>query len=353
MSVLTSSTASNNDRAFTVPSPLFRTAGFRSDQDNGTYRGALSRSKAQVTGPRSAQTGQDQFAGFQFPSTGVKAKGQIELPMKNSTSKVSDPLRRALSPLPSDRAHASEQLSPITRILSPGSLNGTPRSSGEFYSLSNNSTETLASEYIAPETSQMLRRPGHTRQGSSLAPVRMPKAEVLMMGFGQITGSFTLEGSLINQSPFEEVKRKGIVGGQGGGGLVRTQSTKRDSGILGSFGWGNLGDTFGGLLSDSGMSSMKEAKKSGSTKSIPILSAPQSILFVDLQLAPGESKSYIFSHPLPRGIPPSHRGKAIKVNYNLVIGTQCAVNIAQQNQIKRIEIPFRVLPCINSKIPVS
>ena len=338
----------NNDRAFTVPSPLFRAASSFSGQDNGAQRGHLSRSQRPITTPRLIKTGEDQFAGFQFPSEGGIDKGRTDLPKKNITSKSSDPLRRALSHLPSDRVPVSDQLSPVTKILSPASLNGTPRSSGEFYSLSNNSTETLASEHITPETSQMLRRPVHTRQGSSLAPIKMPKAEVLMMGFGQITGSFTLEGSLVNQSPFEEVKRKGIVGGQGGGGMVRSQSTKRDSGILGSFGWGNIGETFGGLLGDSGMSSMKEAKKSSSTKSIPILSAPQSILFVDLQLAPGESRSYLFSHPLPRGIPASYRGKAIKINYNLVIGTQRAAKIAQQNQIKRVEIPFRVFPCINS-----
>ncbi|KAG8531053.1 uncharacterized protein KY384_004410 [Bacidia gigantensis] len=241
----------------------------------------------------------------------------------------------------------SEQSSSITKILSPGSVSGTPRSSGEFYNMSNNSTETLASEYVSPETSQMLKPPVHSRQTSSLGPMRIPKAEKLMMGYVQITGSFTLDGSLVNQSPFEEVKRKAIVGGQGGGGLVRTQSKKRDSGILSSMGWWSLGETFGGLLGDNGMSSIKDAKKTTSTKSIPILSAPQSILFVDLQLGPGESKSYEFSHPLPRGIPPSHRGKAIKTIYNIVIGTQRTSTAAQHNKVQRVEVPFRILSSIN------
>ena len=174
-----------------------------------------------------------------------------------------------------------------------------------------------------------------------------------MMGYGQIMGSFVLDGSLVNQSPFEDVKRKGIVGGQGGGGRVRIQSTKRDSGLLGSLGWSNLGETFGGLLGDSGLSTMKEGKRLTSTKSIPILSAPQSILFVDLQLAPGEKRSFRFTHPLPRGIPPSHRGKAIKINYSLVIGTQRPAHSSRQNQVKSIEVPFRVLPCINGKLRPS
>jgi hypothetical protein len=37
-------------------------------------------------------------------------------------------------------------VAPSARVLSTLSIAGTPRSSGEFYSLSNNSSETLASE---------------------------------------------------------------------------------------------------------------------------------------------------------------------------------------------------------------
>jgi hypothetical protein len=69
-----------------------------------------------------------------------------------------------------------------------------------------------------------------------------------MMGYAQIMGSFTLDGSLINQAPFEEVKRKGVVGGQGGGGVVGVEKTKRESGLFGALGWGNIGESLGGLL---------------------------------------------------------------------------------------------------------
>lgn len=61
-----------------------------------------------------------------------------------------------------------------------------------------------------------------------------------MMGYAQIHGSFVLDASLINQAPFDEVKRKGAVGGQGGG-VIGVESHKRDSGLLRSFGWGNIG----------------------------------------------------------------------------------------------------------------
>ena len=257
---------------------------------------------------------------------------------------------RALSTGTPEKGDRIEQLNPATKILSPASMNGTPRSSGEFYSLSNNSNETLASENVGSEVNSSLLRTGHTRQGSIMAPVGKAAPEMLMMGYGQITGTYILDGSLINQAPFEEVKRKGIVGGQGGGGVVRSQSTKRDSGILGSFGWSGFGNSIGGLLGGEEVSSIKERKSSGSSsRSIPLLSTPQAILFVDLRLEPGESKSFTYSHPLPRGLPPSHKGKAMKVVYNLVIGTQRVNQVAQNNQVQRVEIPFKVLTSVNSK----
>ena len=172
---------------------------------------------------------------------------------------------------------------------------------------------------------------------------------MLMMGYGHITGSFTLDSSLINQGPFEEVKWKDIIGDQGGGGVIRVEKSKRDSGSFGFSGWGNIGESLGGLLGSSELSSINETKVSGGAKSIPILSTPQSILFVDLQLRPGESKSYRYRQSLPRGIPPSHRGRAIKITYNLVVGTQRAAKAASQHNFRHVDLPFRAFPGVNGK----
>jgi len=240
----------------------------------------------------------------------------------------------------------SEQTAQITRIISPSSIAGTPRSSGEFYSLSNNSTETLASEYIPQHSGRIPPHTLHTRRPSSLSPVNHHRPpETLMMGYAQINGSFTVDGSLISQTSFEEVKRKGAVGGQGGG--VIGVETKRDSGMLRGFGWGNIGESIGGLLGGGELSSIKEMRGIASLKSIPLLSTPQSILFVDLRLAPGESKSFKYSFKLPRGLPPSHRGKAIKITYKLIISTQRPGG-AKEQQVRSVEIPFRVLGSVNN-----
>lgn len=167
-----------------------------------------------------------------------------------------------------------------------------------------------------------------------------------MMGYAQIQGSFTLDGSLINLGPFEQVKRKAVVGGQGGG-VIGVEPSKRDSGLLRSFGWGSISNSIGELLGAGEVSSIKDMRGIASAKSVPLLSTPQSILFVDLNLAPGEHKAFEYSFQLPKGLPPTHKGKAVKISYNLVIGTQRAGGSKEQ-QVRSVEIPFRVLGSVNS-----
>ncbi|MCJ1432974.1 hypothetical protein MMC27_002333 [Xylographa pallens] len=244
---------------------------------------------------------------------------------------------------------AAEPARPVPRVVSPVSIAGTPRSSIDLYTMSNNSSETLASEYISPSFGRQNLRNGHVRQPSHLSPfishTRPP--ETIMMGYAQVMGSFTLDGSLVNLAPFETVKRKGVIGGQGSGGVVGVESPKKDTGLFGAFGLSSIGESLGGLLGNSEPSSMREMKGIANSNSVPILSTPQAILFVDLKLAAGESKSYKYSYCLPRGIPPTHKGKAMKVVYQLVIGTQRAQAAAQQHVVKHVDVPFRVLAGVN------
>lgn len=350
--VLMTRSASKKDRAFTVPSPLFRSpTSFAEQRANlsATPRSSpLTGLDIGFTGSPAGKRDRSSISSFTFPQVPSidEVSGQA---LASPEDQKPDMVARSTHPRTQDYGNGIERLNPATRILSPTSIDGTPRSSGEFYSMSNNSTETLASEYVTQETSRPPNRPAHSRQGSYLAPARMAQPEVLMMGYGQIVGSFTLDGSLVNQSPFEEVKRKGIIGGQGGGGVVRNELTKRDSGMLGSLGWGNIGASLGGLLGGNELSSIKEKTGSTSAKSVPVLSTPQSILFVDLRLAPGESRSYTYSHPLPNGLPPTHKGRAMKISYSLVVGTQRAAKLTQQHLVQHADIPFRVLPGVNGR----
>jgi hypothetical protein len=291
---------------------------------------------------------------FKFPAASsptVELEENPHFEVDQSSHRHQESNKGLLSPRSRDTVSSNTDHiapAPIARILSPSSMGGTPRSSGEFYSLSNNSTETLASEYLPPQQARIPPYGGyHVKRSSNLAPNNNHKPpETLMMGYAQIHGSFTLDPSLISQAPFEEVKRKGVVGGHGGG-VIGLEPNKRDSSLLRTFGWGTLGESIGGLLGGGELSTMKDMRGMANSRSIPLLSTPQSILFVDLRLAPGESRSYKYSFKLPRGLPPTHRGKAIKTSYKLVVGVQRPGG-AREQQVRSVEIPFRLLGSVNS-----
>ncbi|KAG9018182.1 hypothetical protein FRB90_011931 [Tulasnella sp. 427] len=57
---------------------------------------------------------------------------------------------------------------------------------------------------------------------------------------------------------------------------------------------------------------------------LPTFETQPSMLAIDLNLAPGESRSYTYSVPLPAVLPPTFRGKAMKFSYHLVIGSSRA-----------------------------
>ncbi|KAK5710704.1 Golgi membrane exchange factor (Ric1p-Rgp1p) subunit [Elasticomyces elasticus] len=276
---------------------------------------------------------------FKFPAQSAQpARWKTPSPPLTSPVSTRPSHERPLSPGPTDGWTGTlSNLNPISRVLSESSnASGTPRSSSDFYSMSNHSDETVTSE--AP----LLPRITQSRQMSRSAYGRAAEPETLMMGYVQTMGSFTLDGSLVNAAPFEEVKRKGA---QTGGGVVGVERSKRTSGMFGAFSWGNIGESIGGLLGGDEMSSMAQMKATTGSRSIPLLSTPQSLLFVDLRLAPGESRSYNYRFDLPRGLPPSHRGRALKVQYHLSVGVQ---RPGTQN-VKHVEVPFRVLGSYNAR----
>ncbi|KAJ6150518.1 hypothetical protein N7471_001717 [Penicillium samsonianum] len=230
----------------------------------------------------------------------------------------------------------------LTRIISATSVNGSSRSSGEFYSASDHSTETLGSEYT-----------NYSVQVAS--PAKASNSQALLMGYAQVNASFTVDGSLVNQSAFDEVKRKGVVGGQPGSGGLPGRPTptverpRKTGGFWGALKWNTIEESINGLLSNNELDGLREMRGVTSSRSIPLLSTSQSLLFVDLRLAPGEEQSYSFSFSLPKGLPASHKGKAIKISYNLVIGTQRPSGPNEPQKVNRINIPFRVFSGVNEK----
>lgn len=257
---------------------------------------------------------------------------------------------------------APAQVPQLTKIMSTSSLSGSHKSSGEFYSVGNNSSETLQSEYtnysipVPPRSNG----PRHSRHMSSVEPAGRPlNSQTLLMGYAQISASFTVDGSLINQSVFEEVKRKGVVGGQGNMGLPngnaapRNDKNRKGGSFWGALKWNAIEESINGLLSNNDLDGLRDMRGVTSSRSIPLLSTSQSLLFVDLRLAPGEEQSYSFSFTLPSGLPASHKGKAIKISYNLVIGTQRPSSVNEPQRVNRISIPFRVFSGVNGEPSLS
>ncbi|KAK4098270.1 Rgp1-domain-containing protein, partial [Parathielavia hyrcaniae] len=328
-------------------SPLFHASYPPERSINGRLSGTATAPDTPSVGfPRRSPLSPNPLAEFRFPmSPSPTSPGPAgELADEDPTSPTASGLPvRTKDSVPTIN---EQRVAPSARVLSTLSIAGTPRSSGEFYSLSNNSSETLASEYVTQQPLRTKVRTPHNRRASNLASSATRLPETLMMGYAQIQGSFTLDGSLINLGPFEAVKRKAVVGGQGGG-VVGLETTKRDSGLLRGFGWGNITSSIGELLGGGELSTIREMRGIVNSKAVPLLSTPQSILFVDLQLGPGESKAFEYSFKLPKGLPPSHRGKAMKISYSLVIGTQRPGG-AKEQRVKSVDIPFRVLGSVNS-----
>ncbi|KAH9487327.1 RAB6A-GEF complex partner protein 2 [Psilocybe cubensis] len=54
---------------------------------------------------------------------------------------------------------------------------------------------------------------------------------------------------------------------------------------------------------------------------LPTFEIQPAMLAVDLSLAPGESRSYTYTVKLPDNLPPTFKGKALKFNYELIVGT--------------------------------
>ncbi|XP_030762146.1 RAB6A-GEF complex partner protein 2 [Sitophilus oryzae] len=63
------------------------------------------------------------------------------------------------------------------------------------------------------------------------------------------------------------------------------------------------------------------------------------ILFCDLRLSPGQSKTFVYREKILTDSPPSYRGQLVKYSYKIIIGTQ-RVN----NPVKLLRVPIRVLP---------
>ncbi|GAA5975307.1 hypothetical protein JCM5350_006423 [Sporobolomyces pararoseus] len=197
------------------------------------------------------------------------------------------------------------------------------------------------SNYPSPQRGQIQQRlvsQGDKFVNESQKAQHPPNTIALLWAFAHLEGSFEVDELLIKPNEFLEVKQL-LAGGTGGVGMGggTLEPKKKETGGWKSWLWGTAAasnedsrdangreDGFNGITSGEtgGAASLEERKeKAVKDKSVPIFSCPASILGVDLVLEPGESKSFSFSIRIPADLPPSFRGKAIKFNYQLVVGS--------------------------------
>ncbi|KAJ3171320.1 hypothetical protein HK101_011265 [Irineochytrium annulatum] len=141
-----------------------------------------------------------------------------------------------------------------------------------------------------------------------------PRQQTLAWGFAQMMGLVTVDTAYVRTNALEPLKARAMynVGGAGAGG--------------------------GGSMGASGLG--LEASGKPGEKSYPLYNTPPSILFYDLALSPGESRSFRYSIDLPPSLPPTHRGKIIRFSYKLVVGIQRGGDPARRSQV--IQLPFRL-----------
>ncbi|XP_070506614.1 RAB6A-GEF complex partner protein 2 [Chironomus tepperi] len=73
-----------------------------------------------------------------------------------------------------------------------------------------------------------------------------------------------------------------------------------------------------------------------------ILSTEPKILFCDLRLANGESRTYYYREQLPPNCPPTYKGIDIKYYYKVTVATQ-----RLGSKVQLLQVPIRVLPLFN------
>ncbi|KAI0233731.1 Golgi membrane exchange factor (Ric1p-Rgp1p) subunit [Massospora cicadina] len=160
-----------------------------------------------------------------------------------------------------------------------------------------------------------------------------PNPEVLLWGYVQLVGHFTLDESFVRAAPFEPLKAKRMycsANGLGGGGTLGTSNP-----YVQPAGYGN------GSSNSSGLAELKRLE----SRRFPVLSTPPTILFCDLALGPGQSKVFDYELVLPDGLPSSHRGKAVKILYYLIVGTQRG-RVTHEPSV--VQLPFRLFSGVDA-----
>ncbi|KAF8584974.1 Rgp1-domain-containing protein [Ramaria rubella] len=145
-----------------------------------------------------------------------------------------------------------------------------------------------------------------------------PSTELLLYAYAQLTGTLSIDPVLVPSSSElvdlrDALRKKAAVGGGSldigsGTQLPRVSSSGSIFGFFSSSASTNNTPYHSGLPDDT-------------DESLPTLETQPSMLAIDLTLAAGESRSYSYTLDLPANLPPTFKGRALRLSYQLVVGT--------------------------------
>lgn len=69
---------------------------------------------------------------------------------------------------------------------------------------------------------------------------------------------------------------------------------------------------------------------------LPTFDVPPAMLAIDVSLMPGQSRTYVYTLPLPRNLPPTYRGRTLRFQYEFVLG------ICRSSNSRIMRVPVRI-----------
>ncbi|KAG0241193.1 hypothetical protein BGW41_006186 [Actinomortierella wolfii] len=279
--------------------------------DRGDAEARPSGTVLSTTEIKSPETDQHESTSEQPPSEATPIGLGLEMQRTESVRTEMSNMSRVeesivLQVSENDRNHRRQQsvASDTQSIADESDLFQTPRPSMDYSTRSSMQSVRGPLPYYPSHGSSLLpQRRSSVMSGyssySSVVPGVSTKLEHLLWGSVQIVGQFIVDGSFIRQQGFESLKSKTMyrpTGGAGGGAM--------GGGTLGA---ANVG--------------------SGS-------------------LADWRDRANTYEIELPGGLPPSHRGKTMRLAYNLVLGVQRG---SVHTPAKSVQLPFRLFNNISER----
>ncbi|PLW44181.1 hypothetical protein PCASD_09551 [Puccinia coronata f. sp. avenae] len=175
---------------------------------------------------------------------------------------------------------------------------------------------------------------------SSSSSASACSGSLLRWTYCQLEGSFEVNDKYFSLDRFSSLRH---THARGGGRLSQadaagTTSTEAAS----SSSW--IGWLFGSSTSpaDRRHSTASTSSTPAPPNRLPVFQNPISLLDVDVRLEPGQSRTYSFAIDLPHQLPPSHKGKLIKFQYELVVGMNLLTGaslVAAAAHRERVSVP--------------